>query len=86
MIEGIKASYDWRRFSENDISDEDVVIIHDASRPGITVAMIDECLEALVDSDGAVLLNDQIEQTPAAFNAKKYYKANIALVKIENGQ
>lgn len=80
VIEGIKASYDWRSFSENDISDEDVVIIHDASRPGITAEMIDKCLEALSDSDGAVLVNNLNEQTPAAFNAKKYYRANMELV------
>lgn len=80
VIEGIKASYDWRSFSENDISDEDVVIIHDASRPGIIAEMIDKCLEALSDSDGAVLVNNLNEQTPAAFNAKKYYRANMELV------
>ena len=80
VIEGIKASYDWRSFSENDISDEDVVIIHDASRPGIAAEMIDKCLEALSDSDGAVLVNNLNEQTPAAFNAKKYYRANMELV------
>lgn len=80
VIEGIKASYDWRNFSENSISDEDVVIIHDASRPGITEEMIDKCLEALSDSDGVVLVNNNKEQTPAAFNAKKYYQANMLLV------
>lgn len=36
VIEGIKASYDWRSFDESNISEEDVLIIHDASRPGIT--------------------------------------------------
>ena len=79
VIEGIKASYDWRSFDESNIS-EDVVIIHDASRPGITEEMIDKCLEALSDSDGAVLVNNNKEQTPAAFNAKKYYQANMMLV------
>ena len=79
VIEGIKASYDWRSFDESNIS-EDVVIIHDASRPGITEEMIDKCLEALSDSDGAVLVNNNKEQTPAAFNAKKYYKASMMLV------
>lgn len=79
VIEGIKASYDWRSFDESNIS-EDVVIIHDASRPGITEEMIDKCLEALSDSDGAVLVNNNKEQTPAAFNAKKYYQASMMLV------
>lgn len=41
-MEGIKDSYAWRSFDENDISEEDVVIIHDASRPGITEEMIDK--------------------------------------------
>ena len=80
VIEGIKASYDWRSFNENDISDEDIVIIHDAFRPGITYEMINASIEALSDSDGAVLVNNPKEQTPAAFNAKKYYQANTALV------
>lgn len=81
VIEGIKASYDWRNFSENNISEEDVVIIHDASRPGITEEMIDKCLEAMSGSEGVVLVNNHKEQTPAAFNAKKYYQANMTLVK-----
>lgn len=80
VVEGIKASYDWRSFREDDISDEDIVIVHDASRPGITAEMIDKCLEALSDSDGAVLVNNLNEQTPVAFNAKKYYMANMELV------
>lgn len=80
VIEGIKASYDWRNFSENNISEEDVVIIHDASRPGITEEMIDECLEAMSGSEGVVLVNNHKEQTPSAFNAKKYYQANMTLV------
>lgn len=42
VMEGIKDSYAWRSFDENDISEEDVVIIHDASRPGITEEMIDK--------------------------------------------
>jgi len=79
VIEGIKASYDWRNFNEDDISDEDLLFIHDASRPEITNEMIGECLEAMLDSDGAVLMNGMDEQTPAVFNAKKYYKANVAL-------
>lgn len=80
VLEGIKASYDWRSFDESDISEEDVVIVHDASRSGITEAMIDECIEAMSGFDGVVLLNNHKEQTPVAFNAKKYYQANMTLV------
>lgn len=80
VMEGIKASYDWRSFDESNISEEDVVIIHGASRPGITEAMIEKCIEAMSDSDRAVPVNNHKEQTPAAFNAKKYYQANMTLV------
>lgn len=42
--------------------------------------MINKCLEAMFGSQCVVLVNNHKEQTPAAFNAKKYYQANMTLV------
>lgn len=80
VIEGIKAAYGWSSFSEKNINVDDIVVIHDASRPGITEEMITDCIDALEECDGAVLMNGTDEQTPAAFNARKYYQANMSLV------
>lgn len=81
VVEGIKAAYGWRTFKEEDISEEDILIIHDASRPYITEKMILDCLDSLEKCDGAVLMNGFEEQTPAAFHARKYYRANEQLIK-----
>lgn len=62
-MERIKASYDWGSFDESNISEEDVVIIHDASRSGITEEMIDKCLEAMSGNEGVVFVNNHKEQT-----------------------
>ena len=40
VIEGMKAAYGWSSFSEENINVDDIVVIHDASRPGITEEMI----------------------------------------------
>lgn len=35
-------------------NDEDVVLIHDAARPNLSIAMVDSCFEAIVGHDGVL--------------------------------
>ncbi len=74
--EGIEAAYDWRTFKdENDIGEDDLLIIHDASKPMITDEDIVRCLNAVKGQDGAVVISEGAEQTPAVFYARKFYQA-----------
>ena len=76
VMEGIRATYEWRKFrDEDDIPEEDVLIVHDASTPTVREEDITKCLEAFNGYDGVVLEVDGHEQTPVVFYARQYYMA-----------
>lgn len=69
----------------HNMKEDDNVLIHDASRPLVTIQQINGYFAKLSDEyDGVVpALNGKklfAEQAPELFNLKKYYQANMALM------